>query len=118
AKKIQGIDLLPAGGIPEDEDELQLQLQIKDRLKIEECEEILIDFIKKTNDWDYIHNTANVDAVDNGILIARVWTDKNDGVKLAYVDPENYIHSAVNRNDFADKFYEGVVDTITLSDLR
>jgi len=118
AKKIQGIDLMPTNAIPEDEDELQLQIKIKDRPKIEEAEEILIDFVKKTNDWNYIHNAANVDAVDNGLLGCRVWTDKNNGVMLAYVDPENYIHSYINRNDFADKYYEGVVDTITLSDLK
>ena len=56
--------------------------------------------------------------VDVGLIVARVYTDKNDGVKVSYVDSENYIHSKVTRNDFADKYYEGVVDTITLSDLR
>lgn len=118
AKKKLGIDLMPAGGIPEDEDELQLLMKIKTKDKIDIGEQILIDYIKKTNGWDFIHQQTNKDAVDVSLLIARCWIDKNDGVKIAYVDPENYIHSQVRKNDFSDKFYEGVVETITISDLR
>lgn len=118
AKEVLNVDQIPQGYIPEDEDELQLFLEIKDRPKIEIAEELLINYIKKTNEWDFIVQQGNKDLVDNGLIGCRVYTDKNDGVKIAYVDPENYIHSDVKRNDFADKYYEGVVDTITLSDLR
>jgi len=118
AKEVLNVDQLPQGYVPEDEEELQLFLEIKDRPKIEIAEELLINFIKKTNEWDYIVQQGNKDLVDNGLIGCRVYTDKNDGVKVAYVNPENYIHSEVERNDFADKYYEGVVDTITLSDLR
>lgn len=118
AKEVLNVDQIPQGYVPEDEEELQLFLEIKDRPKIEIAEELLINFVKKTNDWDFIVQQGNKDLVDNGLIGCRVYTDRNDGVKLAYVDPENYIHSDVKRNDFADKYYEGVVDTITLSDLR
>jgi hypothetical protein len=118
AKKHLGIDLLPGGFIPEDEEEMQLYMEIKERPKIEIAEELLINYIKKTNGWNFLEKQKNIDLVDLGLAGMRVYTDKNDGVKLAYVDPENYIHSSVSRNDFADKYYEGVVETITLSDLR
>jgi len=118
AKKHLGIDLLPGGFTPEDEEEMRLYMEIKERPKIEIAEEVLINYVKKTNDWNFIEKQKNIDLVDLGLAGMRVYTDKNDGVKIAYVDPENYIHSSVTRNDFADKYYEGVVETITLSDLR
>lgn len=113
-----GLDLTPNGFIPEDEEEMQFYMEMKDRPKIEIAEESLIDFVKSSNDWDNISYQTRKDIVENGLIVARVWIDKNDGVKIQYVDIENYIHSYVKRNDFSDKYYEGFVDTITLSDLR
>lgn len=117
AKDLLGIDMMPAD-IPADEEEMKLWLQIKDRPKIEIAEEILIDYVLKTHDWDVLSGMYDKDIVDVGLMVARVYIDKNDGVKVSYVDSENYIHSTVSRNDFHDKYYEGVVDTITASDLR
>lgn len=118
AKEQLGIDLTPKGYIPESEDEVDFLFECEERPKTEIFEEVIIDYIKNSNDWDFIRKQNAEDIVITGLIGARVYTDINDGVKVAYVDPENYIHSAVNRKDFADKFYEGVVDTITLSDLR
>ena len=117
AKQELGIDLMPNSFVPEDEEELELFVAIKDRPKIEIAEELLIDWILKTNDWLELDTQLRADLVNCGIMITRVYTDKSDGVKLAYVDPENYVHSFVKKNNFDDKFYEGVVDTITVSDL-
>ncbi len=118
SKQLNGINLMPKGHLPEDEQELNLQMEINERPKIEIAEEILIKYVLSTNDWDFLKGQYNKDLVDVGLIVARVYLDKNDGVKLAYVDPENYIHSKVTRSDFKDKYYEGVVDTITISDLR
>jgi hypothetical protein len=118
AKEQLGIDLMPKTFIPEDEEEMKLYMEIKDRPKIEIAEEILIDYVLNTNEWQFLSGQYNKDLVDVGLIVGRIYTDKNDGVKLAYVDPENYIHSKVMRNDFADKYYEGYVDTVTLSDIR
>jgi hypothetical protein len=112
-----GIDFMPKSFVPEDEEELELFMAIKGRPKIEIAEELLIDWILKTNDWLALDSQLRADLVNCGIMISRVYTDKSDGVKVAYVDPENYVHSFVKKNNFDDKFYEGVVDTITVGDL-
>lgn len=117
AKSELGIDLMPNSFVPENEEELELYMAIKDRPKIEIAEELLIDWILKTNNFNQIDADLRADLVNCGIMIVRVYTDKNDGVKVAYVDPQNYVHSYVNKNDFSDKFYEGVVETITVGDL-
>lgn len=118
AKQELGIDLMPQGFIPEDEDELQLWMQIKDRPKMAIVEEILIDWIKAANNWSTFQTSKNKDLVNISMSGARVWIDKNEGVKFKYVDPANYIHSFVKNNDFSDKFYEAEVDTISLADLQ
>ena len=118
AKELLNVDLMPKTFIPEDEEEMQMHMELKDRPRIEIAEEILIDYVFNSNNWAFLESQYGKDIVDVGLIISRVYTDKQNGVSLGYVDPENYIHSKVTRNDFADKYYEGVVDTITLSDLR
>ena len=120
-KKIKedlNVDLLPQGFVPETEKELDFLFETEERPKTEIFEELLIDYVKHSNDWDYIQEQTKKDLTDCGMLAARVWIDPNNGVMVDYVDIEQYIHSKVSRNDFKDKYYEGVVDTITLSDLR
>lgn len=118
AKDVLGIDLVPQGFVPEDEEELNLYMEIKDRPKVEIAEEIMIGFVKEISDWDYIEKAKNKDLVDIGIASARVWTDKNNGVQVAYVNPEFYGHSMVEKSDFSDAFYHFVVDTISINDIK
>lgn len=117
-KKNFNIDLTPKGFVPEDEEEMQLWSQIKDRPKIEIFEETMIDFVKETSNWSITKAQNDKDIVDLGLVGARIYTDKHNGVTVSYVDPEHYVHSPISKHDFSDKFYEGVVETITLSDLR
>lgn len=115
AMKLQGINLMP-NGIPEDEEELDIKMKTNNRSSIEIGEELMIDYVLNTNNWDFINQRTNIDNVNCGLMVARVWLDKNDGIKVAYTDIENYVHSRVDSNDFSKKYYEGVVETITLSD--
>ncbi len=118
AKAMGMADLVPRGFVPEDEEELDLYMEIKDRPKQEIAEEVLIDFVKKTNSWDFIGKKCIKDLVECGLMVARVYTDPNNGVVVDYVDIESYGHSYVEREDFKDAFYHFYVETITLSDLK
>lgn len=108
----------PTGYVPEDEEELNVHMEIAERPKIEIAEEMLINYVLKTNDWDFWSKEYNKELVDVGLIVARVYLDKNDGIKLAYVDSEFYVHSKVTKNNFSDKKYEGVVEVITIADIR
>jgi hypothetical protein len=118
ANEILGIDLTPKGFVPEDEEELNLYMEIKDRPRIEIAEELMINFAKKTSDWDSIEKDKNNDLVENGIAVAQVYTDKNDGVSIRYIDIESYGHSRVRKNNFDDKTYDFYVDTISINDVK
>ncbi len=117
-KQTLGLDLVPKGFVPEDEDELKLWMEIKERSKIAIGEEILINYIKETNGWKNFQSKKNKDLVNIGMSGARIYTDKNNGVMFKYVNSENYVHSYVEENDFSDAHYHGVVDTVTISDLK
>lgn len=118
AMKLHGINLLPPGEIPNDEQEIDYRVNIKERPKIEIAEEMLIDYVLSSNDWDWMEGQLKKDLVDVGLMIARVYLDKNDGIKLGYVDPEYYVHSRVERTDFSDKRYEGYLDSISINDIH
>lgn len=118
AKEQLGIDLTPTGFIPEDDEELKLYMEIRERPKIEIAEEIIIDYVKKINNWQNIEESKNKDLVQVGVAVARVYTDPSKGVCVAYVDPENFGHSYIEKNDFSDAYYFFVVDTISISDLQ
>lgn len=117
-KQYLGLDIAPQGFVPEDEDELLFFSEIKDRPKNEIAEEIMIDYIKKTNDWKNIKDQCDKDIVEVGLMCAQIYTDPINGVSIRYIDPENAIHSYVRKNDYSDCFYYGYVDTITLSDIK
>jgi hypothetical protein len=117
-KEQLGLDLIPKGFIPEDEEELRLYSEIKDRPKIEIAEEITINYIKNTNNYDYIEKRKNKDLVEIGISAGRTWTDPVEGIKLDYVDPEYLVHSHVNKNDFSDATYFGYIESVTLDDIK
>jgi hypothetical protein len=117
-RELSGIDLTPKGFVPEDEEELNLFIEIKDRPKIEIAEEIMIKYTKDVNDYEYIEKTKNKNLVDIGIASARIWTDSNDGIKVKSVNPENYGHSMVEKEDFSDAFYHFEVDTISINDIK
>lgn len=118
AKQVNGVDMMPKGFVPEDEEELDVHMEIKERPKIEIAEELLINYVLKTNKWSYLSKEYNKELVDVGLIIARVYLDKNDGIKVSYTDSEFYVHSRVERKDFSDKTYEGVVEIITISDIK
>lgn len=111
-------DLRPKGFVPEDEEELALKMELDEKPDIEIAEEIMIDFVKRTNDWTYIEQEKNKDLVQIGIAAARVYTDKTDGVKVKIVDPENFGHSFVRQNNFSDATYFFEVDTLTINDIK
>lgn len=117
-KKELGVDLTPQIEIPEDEEGIDLRMELHEKPRIQIYEQLAIKSILELNGWDYIEKEKNKDLTDIGIAVIRVWIDDNDGVKVDRVNPEYYIHSGVERNDFKDKYYEGFVETVTLSDIK
>lgn len=118
ATQMQGIDLLPKGFVAEDEQELDIHLDIDYSPDMEIAEELLIKYVKDTNNWHNIKNKVDYDLTECGLAALKCYTDKTEGVKLKYVDIENFIHSYVNMNDFSDCHYFGEVESVSISELQ
>jgi len=118
AKQLGLPDLTPKGFVPEDEEELNLYMEIKDKPMVEIAEEVMINYVKNTHDYRSIERIKNKDLVEIGLAAGRCFIDKNDGVVIESIDPEHYVHSYVEKNDFSDAFYHGVVDTISINDIK
>lgn len=116
-QKQLGLDIMPKGFIPKNEEELNIHEQLKEKPKIEIAEEIIIDYVKKSNNWSNLEKEKNKNLVNIGITAARIYTDPNDGIKINDIDEEYLVYSLVNKNDFSDSHYFGYVDTITIGDI-
>lgn len=117
-KQLLGIDLVPRGFIPQDNEELEMHMSLSYKPSIEIAEELLIKFIKGSNNWSIIKQMVDRDLVENALGSVRCYTDKTNGVVLKYVDIENYLHGRVKKKDFTDCQYHAVAEEFTLGELK
>ncbi|WP_062057409.1 hypothetical protein [Aquimarina longa] len=117
-KQTLGIDLVPKGFIPQDDEELDMHMSLDYKPKIEIAEEELITYVKLCNDWKVTKSMVDRDLVENALGSVRCYTEKTNGVVLKYVDIENYLHSYTQRTDFSDCHYHGVVEKLTISEIK
>lgn len=113
-----GIDLRPEGFIPDDDEELEMHMQLRPKTQIEVGEEELIDYIFGSNDWEIVKPLINDDLVKIGIGVGKCYTDRIDGIRVSYVDPEYFIHSFVDTPYFKDAYYFGEVKSKTIAELK
>ena len=118
AKNLLGIDVSPKGYVPEDEEDLSMFTGIKQRLKCEISEEILINYVFKTNNWHNVKAKVDEDLTAAGIGVCKAVTDPLNGIRLKYIDPEFFVHSYVREKDFTDMKYAGDIEPTTISDLK
>ncbi len=118
-KQNYNIDLLEGQQLPETMEEVDIHMNINFKQSIEIAAEIAIRYAFKLNDYDEETKKRIIeDIVVTGRGIVRDDTDPAEGVKIEYVDPEYFIHSATRKRDMTDCFYMGHVDYITIAELR
>lgn len=117
-KETLGIDFVPKGFTPKNNEELDIHIGLNFKPKVEIAEELLIKYVKLSNNWKVIKEMIDRDLVENDLGSVRCYTEKTNGVTLKYVDIENYVHSYVKKKDFSDCHYHGEVEQVTISELR
>jgi hypothetical protein len=117
-KDLLGIDVTPKGFVPEDEEDLKMFLDIKHRPKCEIAEEIMINYVFKTNNWHNTKEQVNEDLTVAGLGVVKCETDYRNGIQLKYIDPEFFIHSYVRSKDFKDMKYCGHIEPTTIGNLK
>jgi hypothetical protein len=103
--------------LPENDEELSLYMQMKYKPSIEIAEEIAIDTVLKMNDYLELKRLFDYDMTTLGIGVMRHTFLINDGVKIDYVDPANWIHSYTEKPDFSDCYYFGEVKQVHYTEL-
>jgi hypothetical protein len=103
--------------LPENDEELSLYMQMKYKPSIEIAEEVAIDTILKMNEYPKLKKLIDYDLTVLGKAVARHTFLVNDGLKVDYVDPANFIHSYTEENDFSDCYYFGEVKQVHYTEL-
>lgn len=118
AEEKLGLNLTPSGFIPEDDEDREMYMELKYKPKVEIAEEILIDNVFSTNGIEEIKPQINYDLTVCGIGFGKCYTDKLEGVKMRYVDPEYLVYSQTKSPTFKDAYYFGEVLTKTIGELK
>jgi hypothetical protein len=103
--------------LPENDEELSLYMQLKYKPSIEIAEEVAIDTILKMNEYSKLKKQIDYDLTVLGKAVARHTFLVNDGLKVDYVDPSNFIHSYTEKPDFSDCYYFGEVKQVHYTEL-
>ena len=103
--------------LPENEEELSLYMQLKYKPSIEIAEEVAIDTILKMNEYPKLRKMIDYDLTVLGKAVMRHTFLVNDGLKVDYVDPSNFIHSYTEKPDFSDCYYFGEVKQVHYTEL-
>lgn len=103
--------------LPENDEELSLYMQMKYKPSIEIAEEVAIDTILKMNEYPKLKKLIDYDLTVLGKAVVRHTFLVNDGLKVDYVDPANFIHSYTEENDFSDCYYFGEVKQVHYTEL-
>jgi hypothetical protein len=103
--------------LPENDEELSLYMQLKYKPSVEIAEEVAIDTVLKMNDFPKVKKQVDYDLTVLGKAAVRHTFLINDGLKVDYVDPANFIHSYTEKPDFSDCYYFGEVKQVHYTEL-
>ena len=110
-----GVNILPPS-VPNDDMELEMK-KLDYKPKIEIAQELAIENVLKHQRFEVVKDKMNEDIFDLGFAVGRDYTDYNEGIKLKYVDPFNYLHSSFQMDDGRDIRYHGIMEKDTIGNL-
>tara|TARA_B100001287_G_scaffold24003_1_gene17443 strand:- start:11276 stop:13699 length:2424 start_codon:yes stop_codon:yes gene_type:complete len=104
--------------LPESSDELDLHMITEYKDDIEIANEKSIESVLKTNNYEHIKKRVDYDQVTLGISAVKHSFNRNEGVKVEYVDPANMIWSPTEDPKFGDCYYFGEVKNVNITELK
>ena len=113
--QLTGDDYEQKGFTPNSHAELDLYMSLNYKQRHELAMEEGISFVLQTNDFEEIKKSLIRDLVVVGQAAMKCYLDKDQGVKIRYVDPTNLITSYSNDSDFKNIQHAGEIYTRRLS---
>ncbi len=104
--------------LPETQEELEVRLEMDYKPSIEISEQLAITSVLDNSEFDEIVNTRVLrDIVECGIGIVKDDFNATEGVKIKYVNPENFVYSYTEDPYFRDCNYFGEVEVVNISEI-
>ena len=104
--------------LPESDDELELHMKIDYKDDIEIAEEKAIETTLKYNNYELTKKRVDEDATVLGISAIKHSFNRNEGVKVEYVDPSDLVYSPTEDPYFDDCYYFGEVKNVNITELK
>ena len=113
-----GLDL-GCSHIPDSTEEAEIFLESSVKTGAEVAAQIAANLTLKWNDFsDAVYRRCVNDIATLGIGVTKRTNDPNEGVKVSYVDPANFIHSYTEDPTFSDMIYAGHMSRISIQELK
>lgn len=107
-----------ADTLPETDDELDLHMQIDYKDDIEIAEEKAIDTTMRYNNYELSKSRVDQDATVLGISAMKHTFNRNEGVRVEYVDPADLVYSPTEDPNFDDCYYFGEVKNVNITEIK
>lgn len=104
--------------IPQSKEQIQLEEDAAKPLRIERGEEKALQYVLLNNYFDDIQTQILEDISVLNLGAVRIETDPIEGIKLARVKPENFLHGKKNDRFFSDSSYFAEVRDIDLGTFK
>ncbi len=114
-----GIDLSEMSFIPDSLEEVELHMGINYKQSVEIAMKQIITYNLELSDYpDDIRESVLTDLVVAGIGAAKVYFDPSYGIKVRWVDVENFVFSESSKNNMQDPQWAGEMRWMSIGDIR
>ena len=105
---------------PKNKEEVEIYMDMDYKQAVEIGMETIVDFELYNNDWDKtVKKRVIRDMVENNKGAARLYFDRNNQIRLKYVDaPVRLITSATSQSDYNNTEYEAERDMLSIRELK
>ena len=104
--------------LPETDDELDLHMKIDYKDDIEIAEEKAIETTLKYNNYELTKRRVDEDATTLGISAVKHTFNRDEGIKIEYVDPSDLVYSPTEDPYFDDCYYFGEVKNVNITEIK
>lgn len=113
-----GIDL-GCSNVPDNTEEAEIFLESSVKTGAEVAAQIAANLTLKWNDFsDSVYRRCVNDIATLGMGVVKRTNDPNEGIKVSYVDPVNFIHNYTEDPTFSDMIYAGHVRRVSIQELK
>lgn len=118
-KESTGVDLSENSFIPETLEEVELHMGINYKQSVEIAMKQIISYNLHLSDYpDEIRESVITDLIVAGIGAVKVYFDPSYGIKIRYVDVENFVFSESSKQNMQDPQWAGEMRWMSIGDIR